>query len=188
MSQGKTSCFKWVHQPYLQCCRHSSEEGTSWYCSKWWKKPRWLHSYSLARGTTFGMRCQSLHHSSCFLLDHGKSYSRRGRWTSYWQEMYWTVFHSWVSASGSWVTLALSESTASFLKELGRKITDHSGKPLERGPVSLAKSQHAGAMFQCYFISRNFQPFQPAFMFLTFLLLTFKPQDPYYWGYLKNKK
>jgi len=41
-----------------------------------------------------------------------------------------------------------NNTTASFLEELGRKITDRLGEPLE--------AQFAGTTFQRYFIPRNF--------------------------------
>jgi len=80
----ETSRFKRVHQSCLRYSGHSGKEGTSRSCSKWWKTPRRLHFYSMA---TLSMGCHSLHHRSCFLLDRGKSYSRRGSWTSCRHEM-----------------------------------------------------------------------------------------------------
>jgi len=48
----------------------------------------------------------------------------------------------------------LSDTTASFLEELDRKITDRSGEPSEA--QFLFQRDRAGTTFQLHFIPRNF--------------------------------
>jgi len=73
------------------------------------------------------MGCHSLHHGSCFLLDRGKSYSTR-------QEMlklHRTFFHSEFQPVAVESDGPPSNTTASFLEELGRNITDRWGWPVK---------------------------------------------------------
>jgi len=73
---------------------------------------------------------------------------------------------------------SLSDTTASFLEELGRKITDHSGEPVAQflfQRVSMLVQIFTSILLRETFPDNNDKdtlPFQPDFMFLTFLLLT----------------
>jgi len=75
----------------------------------------------------------------------------------------------------------LSDTTASFLEELRRRTTDRSGKSLEAQflfqRVNVLVQRFTSILFRETFPredERDMKPFQPAFMFLTFLLLTLR--------------
>jgi len=85
---------------------------------------------------------------------------------------------------------SLSNTAASFLAELGCKITDHSGEPLEAQflfqRVSVLVQHFNSILFRETFLDEDYTdtwPFQPAFVFLTYLLLT---PGSLYRGYLKK--
>jgi len=85
----------------------------------------------MARGTTFSMACFSLQHRSCFLLDRAASHTA-GAVAE--QAADRKCSHTDLSSTHEFQPVAiesLSDTTASFLEELGRKITHRSGEPLE---------------------------------------------------------
>jgi len=183
----ETSRFKRLHQPCLQCSEHPVQKEPAGLVQRDRKKPRRLHSYSMAWGTAFSVGCHSLH---CFLLP-TKSYSRRGRWAICRHEtlkMHWTVFHSCVTVESHG---PLSDTTASFREELGREITDRPGEPLEAQflnflfqRVSVLIQRFNCILFRETLLMKSTQTSSHSNMLLCFWrFFCFNPRDPYYRGY-----
>jgi len=83
----------------------------------------------------------------------------------------------------------LSDTTASFLGELGHKITDHSGDPL-KAQFLFQRVSVLIQQFNCILLRETVQDEDDRYVaiptcFNVFNIFAFNHQNPYYWGYKK---